>query len=419
MLPVLATNALEDHRLVTGLFLSTCLLSIVSWYTTWQGMALYLNGWFAFLASLGVQSALVLVAWLVGQARTGRALLVGVYAITAIVSIAFSYASLHTWFAAKERPALVQRGLYDTLQDAAGKAEQLLAAAEAEQQKHVLALEALTASEKTQGHASLGQDSDPYLAKTREAIAQEARSLGSGFKEAAGAGVRHAAFERHTGIARRELEQLQASRKALAAFKTNLKPLEASEQQIRAYREVFDAIPWSLAEGALHAAKFERPAVPTLAEHLDRTSSGQEDLLLAFQELVTAPTSRHLLAFLLAAFIDLIVFLVASASAPHLAGPPERRWVAAGAALDGTDAQLFVRGLLRKLEADGRGLARLSDASLTAGERALCLLLCAHKRAQLDGGGAFLLDEALHETLVEGLAVPNLALRIASAEASH
>ena len=51
--------------IVIGLFISSCLLSIVSWYTTQQGMALYLSPWFSVLASLGVQSALVLVAWLI------------------------------------------------------------------------------------------------------------------------------------------------------------------------------------------------------------------------------------------------------------------------------------------------------------------------------------------------------------------
>ena len=52
--------------MVKSLFVATCLLSIVSWYTTEQGMALYLSVWFALLASLGVQGALVIVAWLIG-----------------------------------------------------------------------------------------------------------------------------------------------------------------------------------------------------------------------------------------------------------------------------------------------------------------------------------------------------------------
>jgi hypothetical protein len=50
---------------VGALFVLERPLALVSWYTTQQGMALYLSPWFAFLASLGVQSALVLVAWLV------------------------------------------------------------------------------------------------------------------------------------------------------------------------------------------------------------------------------------------------------------------------------------------------------------------------------------------------------------------
>ena len=67
-------------------------------------MALYLSVWFAVLASLGVQGALVLVAWLIGLNRSRRTLLGVVYAITATVSIAFSYVSLYTWFSARERP---------------------------------------------------------------------------------------------------------------------------------------------------------------------------------------------------------------------------------------------------------------------------------------------------------------------------
>ena len=64
--PSSAGPAAVSRPLVACLFVSSVLLSVVSWYTTQQGMALYLSPWFSFLASLGVQSALVLVAWLVG-----------------------------------------------------------------------------------------------------------------------------------------------------------------------------------------------------------------------------------------------------------------------------------------------------------------------------------------------------------------
>src|SRR6266852_1320464 len=103
-----------SRPMVIGLFVASGLLSIVSWYTTQQGMALYLSTWFALLASLGVQSALLLVAWLIGFTKARRTLLIAVYIITAVVSIAFSYVSLYTWFSAQARPASVERKLYDT-----------------------------------------------------------------------------------------------------------------------------------------------------------------------------------------------------------------------------------------------------------------------------------------------------------------
>lgn len=140
--------------MVKALFVASCLLSIVSWYTTQEGMALYLSRWFALLASLGVQSALVFVAWLIGFTREKKALLIAVYAITAVISIAFSYVSLYTWFSARERPMTIERKLYDALNAASGKTDSILSAAIAEQQKHVLALSELTAAEKTHGYIS-------------------------------------------------------------------------------------------------------------------------------------------------------------------------------------------------------------------------------------------------------------------------
>ena len=39
--------------MVQALFVASCLLSIVSWYTTFEGMRLYLSVWFSVLASIG------------------------------------------------------------------------------------------------------------------------------------------------------------------------------------------------------------------------------------------------------------------------------------------------------------------------------------------------------------------------------
>jgi hypothetical protein len=71
--------------------------------------------------------------------------------------------------------------------------------------------------------------------------------------------------------------------------------------------------------------------------------TGQEDLLIAFQELFKAPTARHVFSFALAAFIDIIVFLLALASGHTFWVPPNiagwlhpRRW------MDWTSRYLYV-----------------------------------------------------------------------------
>ena len=407
--------------LVGALFVSSCLLSVVSWYTTQQGMALYLSPWFSFVASLGVQSALVLVAWLVGVSEGRRGLLIAVYLVTATVSIAFSYVSLHTWFAARERPAEVERRLYDALTSTAARAQAQLTAAIAEAEQHVLALDEMTTAEKAHGFISRAQDRDPWLARVREAVAREAASYASSYPEGVGAGLRYTAFDRHTRLARQTLARLRESEAALAGLHTALKPLDSSEDQLRAFRKVWDTLPWSEIRDTLHA-EVEVPQVPAYSGFVDRAASGQEDLLIAVSELFTAPTSRHVLAFTLAAFIDLIVFLLAYASGPFFFGTPESRWVTAAAALDGAHEQVFVRNLLRKATAGASGLPRVERETLSAGERQLLLVLQSHGLAApvVEDGRRFqLLDAGFHRRLVESLAEPGLALRATKAEVAE
>jgi hypothetical protein len=414
--------------MVQALFVASCLLSVVSWYTTFEGMRLYLSVWFSVLASLGIQTALVLVAWLIGFSSSlgfsssvkhagRRPLLIGVYIVTAIVSIAFSYTSLYTWFSARERPATIERKLYDALGDSAGQTRKLLTAAIGEQQKHVLALEEMTEAEKTHGLISRAQDADPYLANIRAAVAREAQTYAENYKEGAGAGVRYSAFDRYSKLAGESLAQMQRSQTELASFVSNTKPLDSTQQQLEAYRQVYANVPWSEMEQTLHSGQLAKPPMPAYSDFVDRTASGQEDLLVAFEELFTAPTSRHVFALMLAAFIDLVVFLLAFATGPYFFGAAEQRWISAGAALEGLDQQIFTRDFLRKLVPGPRGMARVEAAALTPGEQQFCMLLAAKRLAVVteeDGRQYYMLDQSIHEQLLESLASQQFPLRAAS-----
>ncbi len=416
-----------NRPIVQGLFVASCLLSIVSWYTTFEGMRLYLSVWFSVLASIGLQTALVLVAWLIGFSSAAmrpigrRALLIGVYIVTAVVSIAFSYTSLYTWFSARERPATIERKLYDALNYSAGQTSKLLTSAIDEQQKHVLALQEMTEAEKTHGLISRAQDADPYLGNIRAAVAREAQTYADNYKEGAGAGVRYSAFDRYTKLAEQALDRMQRSRTELAAFVSSSRPLDSTEKQLQTYRQVYDNVPWNDMEQTLHTGQLARPALPAYSDFVDRTVSGQEDLLVAFQELFTAPTARHVFALMLAAFIDIVVFLLAFATGPYFFGSMEQRWISAGAALEGLDHQIFTRDFLRKLTPGPRGMARVEASALTPGEQQLCLLWAAKKLAVVvveDGRPYYLLEQGIHEQLLESLASQQFPLRAASVASS-
>lgn len=409
------SQALGARRpLVISLIIASLLLSIVSWYTTYQGMALYLSNWFALLASLGIQVALVMVAWLIGFSRSNRALLSVVYAITALVSIGFSYVSLYTWFSARERPATVQRQLYDTLSSASAKANQLLGSAVEETQKHLLALEEMTTAEKAHGYISRAHDADPFLSAVRSAVAEEAQSYSGTYKEGSGEGLRYTAFDRYAKLTRQTLERLRQAQADLTALRTKVKPNDPAAVQLRLFHEALDPLPWSEVEKQLHAGKLEVPVLPNLAEYVDQTSGGQEDLLVAVEGLVTTPNSRHIFSLLLAAFIDIIIFLLAYTSGPYFFGAPEQRWCKAGAALEGIDPQLFTRDFLRKIQPGEGGLARVYVDELNSGERQLLLLLGARDLAVLsfeEGRSCYILDQSMHEMLMDMITSRSLPLR--------
>ncbi|MFN3323330.1 MAG: hypothetical protein ACK5AZ_07535 [Bryobacteraceae bacterium] len=409
-------SAAAGKPLVKGLFAASCVLSVVSYYTTQQGMALYLSTWFAVLASLGVQSALVLVAWLIGIGRSRKPLLVSVYAVTAVVSIAFSYVSLYTWFTARERPAIVQRKLYDELTAATARTEQILTAAIAEGQRHILALEEMTNAERSHGYISRATDSDPYLAKLREAAAREALTYQGLVGEGSGEGPRYAAFHRYTEFARQSLARIEEARKRLAEYRAGIQPLHTSEKQLQDFHAAINPIPWTEVEETLHGEPIQRPVAPAYADFIDHSASGQEDLLLAFQELFTAPNSRHGFSLALAAFIDIVIFLVAYAAGPYFHGSEEQRWCAAGAAMDSIEDQIFVRSLLEKVRPGPRGIPQVDATALTPGEQQFCLLLTAKGLAAIaerDGTVVYTMEPRMHEYLLDSLSTRGLSLRSA------
>lgn len=252
-------------------------------------------------------------------------------------------------------------------------------------------------------------------------MARESRTYSSSYPEGAGDGIRYTAFNRYEKLAQQSLQRMQDAQAQLAAFRVKLKPLDSTEQQLREFRQTYDAIPWSDVEAALHSGAFDRPAPPGYADYVDRIATGQEELIVAFQELFDAPTLRQGCSLALAAFIDMAVFLLAYASGPYFFDGPEQRWFAAGASLDARDEQVFVRDFLRKFRPDPAGVAHVEADRLTPGELQVCCLYKLQRLATVtesEGRLVYLLSPEIHEQLLESLASPGLPLRASAGSAN-
>src|SRR5207247_10614933 len=109
----------------------------------------------------------------------------------------------------------------------------------------VPALDEMAAVAKAQGYISRAQDADPYLAGIRQSVAREAETYAASYPEGTGPGLRYTAFDRYSKMAVQSVARLQQSQQALSDFRSGLKPLDSTESQLRAFHQVYDAIPWS------------------------------------------------------------------------------------------------------------------------------------------------------------------------------
>ncbi len=109
----------------------------------------------------------------------------------------------------------MQRQLFDKLAATAQQTDETLAAGSGEARKHVIALEEMTEAERRVGYLAKAGDVDPYLAKVREAVAQEAQG-----REGAGEGARYSAFARYRQLAQQTQASIEGARQGLVQWRS-------------------------------------------------------------------------------------------------------------------------------------------------------------------------------------------------------
>jgi hypothetical protein len=85
------------------IYIGTLLISVVSFFTTYLGLTIIVTDWLALLGSLGLQLAMLGIAWNIMHIKGSRFPYVVVFAVAACFSIFFSYANFNSNLKASTR----------------------------------------------------------------------------------------------------------------------------------------------------------------------------------------------------------------------------------------------------------------------------------------------------------------------------
>ena len=90
-------HASKANQFTTYLiYIGTFLISLLSFFTTYYGLAIFLDKPLALLGSLGLQTAMLGIAWNLMRIRENRGAYIIVFSVTALFSIFFSYVNFST-----------------------------------------------------------------------------------------------------------------------------------------------------------------------------------------------------------------------------------------------------------------------------------------------------------------------------------
>ena len=306
------------------IYAGTAMLSVLSFFTSFYGMEILLDTPLALVGSLGLQIALLGVAWSLIKNKESRAAYLTVFAVAATFSVFFSYANFDSSLKAPTRSANA-RGAYTGEARPALDAYSSLAKNAALHGHYQLErLNRLVIMEQEKGWATVSDEGmqDGYVQSVidgaRRTIGSWEDLHGAEYSQGAGYGIitdflESGLNQAQTAVGRIE-DYVAATDSAMLSLSTGL-PVE---DQYRLVNHAWVTFPISEIEtlgGDLPAL----PLPPEMAEFVEQPTSRQEAFMLVIDDLFEMD---YLAAFslALALAIDLIVVLIALAGSHFLEG---------------------------------------------------------------------------------------------------
>jgi len=308
------------------IYLGTLLLSVLSFFTTYNGMTIILNEKLAFIGSLGLQVVLLGIAWSIMRLREHRLTYLSAFGIAAVFSIFFSFVNFDTALQESTRS-------YEARSRYAGDLRKILAryaeSAEEASMKgryQVNRLNKLLEMEQEKGWATIVDEGsqDVYI----QAIIDGARATVKSWEENQGSHYRQG---KGRGVIVNYLE-------------SNIKQVSSNLQLVEKYNILLDSVTLELNSNRPVSKQFALanyawvnfpinevavltsetvplPMPPSQLNYIEKAENRQQAFLLVIGDLLEM---NHLALFsiLLAIAIDLIIVIMAFAGS-HIHGDIE------------------------------------------------------------------------------------------------
>lgn len=299
------------------IYIGTFLLSVLSFFTTYYGLTILVDVPLAIIGSLGLQVAMLGIAWNLMKIRENKATYVTVFLVAASFSIMFSYANFDSNLKKSVRQTSARA-------DYNSEARPILAgyAATADEAAHkgryqVERLGRLLDMEQKRGWATAVDEGsgDPFLQSVidgaRNAVASWKEQKGAEYHQGAGSGIIASYLESRLNQAGENLSLINNYSKTVDSISLMFNSELPVARQYDLANAAFVMFPSSEA-AMLASTEIKLPQPPSMADFVEVPVSQQHAFKLVIQDLVEMDRLA-LFSLLLAIAIDLIVILMAFA----------------------------------------------------------------------------------------------------------
>ncbi len=297
------------------IYLGTLMVSVLSFFTTYQGLTIFLDQNLALLGSLGLQMAMLGIAWNLLRMKQHRAVYTLVFASAAVFSIFFSYANFNTRLKENTRAEGVRAEYAADARPVLRQYASLAKEALSQGQYQVQRVVDLREMEESTGWSTVVDEGseDPFIQSiidgARRTVSSWQDNQGSSYKQGSGQGI----ISNYLTSWSEQAERNVAAVETYVSMVDSVSMLLSSDVEVARQYELVNYASVHFPTGEYAEILTETPELaepPFAANYVEHPANGQQALREVIGDL--HPMDRlSLFSLLFAMVIDFIVIAMA------------------------------------------------------------------------------------------------------------